>query len=137
MIALDAWVAVVIGVATIVWLVLFVRAFAARRGASARLTPAERALLVMTLILALLWTCVAPPWSLGVSRRARAIEVARGCGAVRETQPVSRVREILGVPTRKVAEEDVRGPGASAWVYDEERCIVHFMDERVVAVEEE
>jgi hypothetical protein len=137
MIAIAPWVAVLIAIATIAWLVLFVRALVLRRPATAALTRDERALLVMTLVLAVLWTAVAPPWSVGVSLRSRDLGSPHGCGAVRENLSATNVRELLGVPSRKVSEDDVRGPGAAAWVYDEQRCIVHLMGERVVAVEED
>jgi hypothetical protein len=59
----------------------------------------------------------------------------KACTNASENTPVSEVRAALGSPTRVVSEDDTRGFGAEAWVYEQSRCVVHVLDDRVESVE--
>lgn len=137
MIAMERWMAALIAITTVAWVVLFVRALILRDRQSSALSFNEIGLLAMTALLAMLWTAAAPPWSFGISRSTPEVELAQGCRGIRETLPGAKVRALLGEPQRKVLEDDIRGPGAMAWIYDDRRCIVHLMNDRVVAFDEE
>ena len=45
------------------------------------------------------------------------------------------MRAKLGAPTRIVSEEDTRGPEATAWVFEQKRCVVHLLADRVESFE--
>lgn len=129
------WAAVVVGLATLVWLLLFTVALL-RPAAAESFSGGERALVVATVALAVIWVLLAPPWSLG-SVGGDAPRGVAGCTSVREGMPATEVSRALAGKPRIVSEEDSRGPGAAAWVYDGERCIVRLIDGRVSSVEEE
>lgn len=56
-------------------------------------------------------------------------QIAAGCALIATGARDTDVRARLGAPTRIVPEEETRGPGAAAWVYDNDRarCAVHMM----------
>lgn len=133
---ISPWVAVLLGALSLLWLGAVVVVFLRKPGES--LSRAEQLLVALTLVLALLWTAVAPPWNLGATPRAvSANEGGGSCTFVRDGMNEARVKEVMRVDARVVSEEDVRGPGASAWVYDDQRCIVHFINGKVIAIEQE
>jgi hypothetical protein len=130
------WAAVAVAALSLLWLGLVIFVFTRKPGEA--LSRAERVLVALTLALALLWTALAPPWNLGATSRASAAANAGGnCTFVRDGMNEDRVMEVMRVDPRVVSEEDVRGPGAAAWVFDDQRCIVHFIDGKVIAIEQE
>jgi FlaG/FlaF family flagellin (archaellin) len=134
------WAAVAIAALSLLWLIFVIAVFARRPREGSSFSTAERVLVALTVALALLWTALAPPWNLGATPRAKAAAAAGNAGSctfVRDGMNEQRVEEVMRGNPRIVSEEDVRGTGASAWVYDEQRCIVHFINGKVIAIEQE
>jgi len=67
----------------------------------------------------------------------RRTSAVMSCGRIDERTPADAITQRLGKPSRVVTEADSRGPGAEAWVYEERRCVVHLLDQRVDSVEYE
>jgi hypothetical protein len=59
------------------------------------------------------------------------------CGRIDERTAADAITQRLGKPSKVVSEEESRGPGAEAWVYEERRCVVHLLDQRVESVDYE
>lgn len=135
MTSLHPWAAIAIVVLSVIWLVILIRVlFSPKIGRT--LTIAEQSLFTVTLLLAILWTAVIPPWQLGSP--ARASEAARrACRQVTEGMPSTKVRELIREQPRVVDESETRGLLAEAWVYDHAQCIVHLIGGKVAEVDTE
>jgi hypothetical protein len=58
-------------------------------------------------------------------------EPAAGCPIVEPGTPAANLRNKLGEPDRILAEDETRGPGATVWVYNDSRCAVHLLQDKV------
>jgi hypothetical protein len=78
-------------------------------------------------------------WFLAIlhESRHRAIPstVVRRCLLAETGQSESKVKELAGAPDRIISGEDLRGPGSDVWIYKNERCVVHFLEGKVISVE--
>jgi hypothetical protein len=129
------WAAALVVAATVIWIALAIAVFS-RSAEAPRAQACERALLGATLFVALLWTALAPPWNLGATGRTQGGDKPSNCFRIRESMRADEVAGLMKSVPRIVSEEDTRGPKASAWVYDDQRCIVHLLDARVVSIEQ-
>jgi len=134
---IESWAAIAAVIGSTLWLVLLIGMLRQRPRAGKSFTPAERGFLAATLLLGILWTVLAPPWNAATVREESEQTVSGRCIRVHDGMSTAKVREVMKASPRVVAEEDVRGPGAAAWVYDDQRCIVHFIGDRVIGVEDE
>jgi hypothetical protein len=57
------------------------------------------------------------------------------CASVRTGMSMQEVRTLLGTPSIDQNSEDTRGPGAHVMAFDDSRCIVHFIHEKVDQLE--
>jgi len=60
---------------------------------------------------------------------------AASCASIRIGMTGSEVRASAGQPDEIRNEEEIRGPGATAWLYKGSRCAVHLTDDKVDLVE--
>lgn len=130
MITLPVGFAVAFSVALLFWLVTLIGYMISKT--SARESWLAGSTLTLSVILV----------AFGVLGRARAngprsTSVIMSCGRIDERTPADAITQRLGKPSRVVTEEDSRGPGAEAWVYEERRCVVHLLDQHVDSVEYE
>ena len=97
--------------------------------------PTETMFLTSTVVLAFAWTLLAVHWHLN-DRSSDETVIRKGCALVQLGMPATRLRAVMGPPTRTVSEADARGPGAEAWVYDNAGCVAHVLNESVRAIDE-
>ena len=64
-------------------------------------------------------------------RAVVSIEAASGCGIIEPGTRAADLRKKMGEPDRIVPEEETRGPGSTVWVYNDSRCAVHLLQEKV------
>ena len=60
---------------------------------------------------------------------------AASCASIRAGMTGAEVRASAGKPDEVRNEEEIRGPGATAWLYKGSRCAVHLTDDKVDLVE--
>lgn len=87
--------------------------------------------------LAVLFFVVGPSQSESVPLAGHsAVTRAEGnCADVKAGISGDHVEEMLGQATAVVSEEDTFGPGAEAWVYAGNACVVRLIDGRVRSVD--
>jgi len=97
---------------------------------------AEKWLLVLSCALAIAGALFLP--SRFVAAADQGGVAGSGCPAsASEGTKASSVRSDMGEPTRVVKEDDTRGPGAEAWVYEQSRCVVHTLNDQVDSVDDD
>ena len=57
------------------------------------------------------------------------------CATIDVGDTEAEVRKRLGAPAQTRDEQDLRGPGAAAWIYPDSRCAVHMLAGKVESVE--
>ncbi len=119
------------------WLTLCVRVAMRTDSGGARLSPAEKAFLGGNCAVALLLASFIHPSAAADAKvvAASPAPVASGCMSAESSTWGREVRAKLGAPTRIVSEEDTRGPEATAWVFEQKRCVVHLLADRVESFE--
>lgn len=100
----------------------------------------ERLLLGSSLLLAAGFLMLLEParlWRKSGARPSVAASFAPriSCASIAAGMTSAEVESKIGKPDRKVSEEETRGPGAQVFVYENSRCAVHLLDERVESVE--
>jgi hypothetical protein len=137
-----------IWVSALVWLVL-VAAVAFRARSSEDTGWMAKALVAASAALALLWTInfLGPDLSREASGVSQAsVQSPNGtakrksrpggtCSSIRVGMTAEAVREALGEPDRIKSIEDLRGPKAESWTYDDVVCGVHVVQGVVEFVE--
>jgi hypothetical protein len=59
----------------------------------------------------------------------------RSCATVANGDDEKTVRSHMGAPQEQRSEEELRGPGATVWIYRDSRCAVHFLDGVVESID--
>jgi len=80
---------------------------------------------------AILWLRLFYP----ASSAAAGTEPAAGCRILDPGTRTADLRAKMGEPDRIVSEEETRGPGATVWVYNDRRCAVHLLQDKVESTE--
>ena len=97
----------------------------------------EKLFLVSTGVMAVIWLLLAPQ-TVTPAAHASASPVETGrtgkCFAINPGMSEADARAIFSAKPKVLSEEDTQGPGASALVYADERCVVHLLNGRVRAV---
>jgi hypothetical protein len=96
----------------------------------------EMMFLISTVVMAFTWTLLAAHWRLSDRSADETVIRRQGCAAVVLGMSVTKLRTVMGPPSRTVSEADARGPGAEAWVYDNAGCVAHVLNESVRAIDE-
>lgn len=126
----DSMAIILIG-AAIVWLAMLVAALVTR--------VRDEGIRGVEILLMFASFALAGTWQYTMYKRAPKQEVniasARTCGTVETGSRDEDVRKKLGNPDHVRSEEDVRGPGAEVWLYDDSRCAVHIMMDTVEYIE--
>lgn len=119
-----------------------ISAFSGARAPKKGMRGSERNLIISSLVMLGLWLVAFDVTALLKSQpkttvaAAATVSAAKGsCASITHDQHASDVTRILGEPDEKRSNEEVRGPGASIWVYKGSKCAVHLFDERVEFVE--
>jgi hypothetical protein len=58
-------------------------------------------------------------------------ESVSGCRILETGMRAADLRKKMGEPDRIVPEEETRGPGSTVWVYNDSRCTVHLLQDKV------
>lgn len=136
---------VIVAVAVAQWLV-FVSASMLSRAKSPKsgLRGSERRLIGSSVLFVALWMVAFDGRELigwkasAATAQASAIptRTTRGsCALIENEMTEAKVREKLGEPDEKRPNDEIRGPGATIWVYRDSRCAVHVFDGRVEFIE--
>src|SRR5436305_8043577 len=117
-----------------VWCWTFIRLLASRRGGAK--PSGESWMSASSIALAV---TLAAFGIFGAQRARHHVQAApvTTCGTIDEGSAADALVQRIGKPSRVVSEDGSRGPGAEAWVYDDRRCVVHLLDQRVESVEYE
>ena len=97
----------------------------------------ERPLLISSVVLAVIFAILMRPHRQVVSAAALVAgePVRKSCVSyLRPGMTEANMRNVLGEPAAIVSEQDTQGPGASAWVYQERRCVAHVLEGTVRSV---
>lgn len=136
-----SWTVWTVAIALLQFVVIAIFSFFSRsRFPSTGIRLPERLLLGSSLLLAGSFVALLDPGSLwrksGTTPTAAASFVPRiSCASIAAGMTASEVEAKIGKPDRKVSEEETRGPGAQAYVYENSRCAIHLLDEKVESVE--
>jgi hypothetical protein len=118
------------------WATLGIRVAMRSDSGGSRLSPAEKLFLGANCAVALLLASFIHPSAAADAKVvAGPAPVASGCMSAEASTWGREVRAKLGAPTRIVSEEDTRGPEATAWVFEQKRCVVHLLADRVESFE--
>jgi hypothetical protein len=109
------------------------------RGPRTRFGTKDLPFLGATLVLAALWILTfgglaadaGTPAATAAALQAGARPPAAGCLSIAPAMKGQQVTAILGNPDSIVNEEDIRGPGATRWWFENARCTVHIIDDVV------
>ena len=124
----------------VVWLLTLLIAIVAPAGKSTatRFRRCDVLAIITTIAFGAAWSVVL----LRPSRASAATSVAvsgggtgASCASVQVGQTEEQVRERLGPPAEIRDEQDLRGPGAAAFLYPSSRCAVRLFDGKVESVE--
>jgi hypothetical protein len=133
-----------LALAVLQWMTLVAVSFASRAKAPKKgLRPAERNLLIGSVVLAGVWVAVfgmrwtsSPGPTAPSTETSRAASAAHGsCAAIDTGMTRAQVRDRLGSADETRSDEETRGPGAVILVYRESRCAVHVVDDKVELVD--
>ncbi len=102
----------------------------------------ERALLASSAILLVTWLAVFDVMALikvntapgAAQASATASVTRRSCASLTNGMSSAQIRSKVGEPDQVIAEDDVRGPGAAVWIYND-RCAAHVFESRLEFVE--
>lgn len=83
--------------------------------------------IVAMITTAILWQRLFYP----AHRAVVSTEPASGCRILNPGTPAADLRKKMGEPDRIVPEEETRGPGSTVWVYNDSRCAVHLLQDKV------
>jgi hypothetical protein len=103
----------------------------------------ERNLIVSAILFAALWLVGFDARSLMRSiestpaAEASVLTTSRtgSCASIQRDMSAAQVQKKLGEPDERRSDEEVRGPGATMWLYRDSRCAVHLFDNKVEFVE--
>jgi hypothetical protein len=122
----------------LVWAALCIRVLLRGDSGGSGLSSAEKAFLGVNCLVALLLALFIHPTAAPVVAAAAAGPAPAStdsCMAAESSTWGKEVKARLGEPTRVVSEEDTRGPGAAAWVFEQKRCVVHLLADRIESFE--
>jgi hypothetical protein len=132
--------AILAAVAIAQWLVFAaISAFSRRPLPKKGLRRSETSLLISSWLFLFIWLIAFDARTLLTSRRAAAVEASAtaarrssgSCSAIAIGMTSTEVESKLGKPDETRRDEETRGPGASTWVYLENRCAVHLFEDTV------
>ena len=66
---------------------------------------------------------------------AAARPMRASCSLITDDMSASEVESKLGKPDETRMNEEVRGPGATIWIYRDSRCAIHIFDGKVEFIE--
>jgi hypothetical protein len=120
---------------TVQWLLLLVAVIFTRVKAQIRGT--EIALLFSTIAFGATWYVqITKAASLATVQASALSETpSRSCSGVKPGAKSADVENGVGKPDHIIGEEEVRGPAAEVWVYEDIRCAVHMLGDTVESVE--
>lgn len=134
---MTPWLMIVLIGVVLHWLAAAAAFVVTHRTPKLRSRAAEVWCIAATLLLAGVWTAVAPPWNLGSPTRRRMDDGLASCSGLRPGMSAEDARAAMGKPTRIEAQGEVRGAGAEAWIYEDGRCIAHLFGGRIEHLEYE
>lgn len=120
---------IVLWIATSIWLACWAVVFVRRRWRMA-FAAASAGLAVLVFV-------IGPPerGTVVASVSSAPARAEGNCADVKAGMSGEGVEEMLGEATAVVSEEDTFGPGAEAWVYAGNACVVRLIDGRVRSVD--
>jgi len=124
---------VIVGALAALWLLAVLIAIvtpAVRKNYSLR--RADVLVLVLSLVTGTTWAVTLVHE--GRPAPARSAPV-KSCVLIEPGQAEEKVRAALGAPDEIRPAEELRGPGSDLWIYRDQRCVVHYLDGKVVSVE--
>lgn len=98
----------------------------------------EKLFLVSTGVMALMWLLLVPQQRSAAPADGASVPLASSrtgrCFAINPGMSERDARATFAVTPTVISEEDTQGPGATALLYGDERCVVHLLNGRVRAV---